>query len=221
MTGSSRTRLDWYDRSGKRLAWIPEGNDASWPALSPDEKRLAVMRLDATTRAGDIWLFELTRNSLARLTLHPAYDYVPVWSPDGERIVFASNRNGPLDLYQKLANGTGPEELLLQSAERKVPTDWSSDGEFILYEKEAPKTRFDLWILRLSDRRPIPFLQTELNERQGQFFPGVQERPTWIAHTSDETGRNEIYVTSFPIGGGKLLISTRGGSHPRWRRDGK
>ena len=123
---AARSRLDWYDRSGKRLAWIPEGNDASGPALAPDEKRLAVSRLDATTRAGDIWLFELTRNSLARLTLHPAYDFVQVWSPDGERIVFASNRNSPLDLYQKLANGTGPEELLLQSAERKAPTDWSS-----------------------------------------------------------------------------------------------
>jgi len=126
-----------------------------------------------------------------------------------------------LDLYQKLANGTGPEELLLQSAERKVPTDWSSDGEFILYENEDPKTKFDLWILRLPDRRPIPFLQTEWNEREGQFFPGVQGRPSWVDHTSDETGRNEIYVTSFPIGGGKWLISTWGGSHPRWRRDGK
>jgi eukaryotic-like serine/threonine-protein kinase len=219
--GGSRTQLGWYDRNGKRLASIYEGDDTSSPALSPDEKRLAVTRIDAATRVGDVWLFELTRNALARLTLHPAYDLVPIWSPDGKRIVFASNRNGPLDLYQIPANGTGPEEPLLQSAERKLPTDWSSDGELILYENQDPKTKRDLLILRLSDRKPTPFLQTEFNEAEGQFFPGVQRRPSWIAYTSDETGRNEIYITSFPTGAGKSLISTRGGSLPQWRGDGK
>jgi Tol biopolymer transport system component len=194
----------------------------SSPALSPDEKRLAVTRTDAATNVGDIWLFELTRNAApTRLTLHPAYDLVPVWSSDGKRIVFASNRKGPLDLYQIPANATGPEELLLQSAERKLPTDWSSDGEFILYENQDPKTKRDLSILRLSDRKTTPFLQTAFNEAEGRFFPGMQGPPLWIAYTSDETARNEVYITSFPTGAGKSLVSTRGGSLPQWRRDGK
>jgi Tol biopolymer transport system component len=102
-----------------------------------------------------------------------------------------------------------------------LPTDWSPDEKFILYENQDPKTKRDLSILRLSDRKSIPFLQTEFNEAEGRFFPGVQRQPLWIAYTSDETGSNEVYVRSFPTGVGKSLVSTRGGSLPQWRRDGK
>lgn len=145
-------------------------------------------------------------------------DWFPVWSPDGSRIVFASNRNGLTDLYQKAASGTGSDELLLKSSDPKFPTDWSLDGRFILYENRDPKTKADLWVLPLEgDRQPFPLLQTEFNEQQARFSPNGK----WVAYTSDESGTTQVYVQSFPASGNKWQVSTGGGDQPRWRRDGR
>jgi dipeptidyl aminopeptidase/acylaminoacyl peptidase len=99
----------------------------------------------------------------------------------------------------------------------KNPTDWSSDGRFVVYDAADPKTNTDVWVLPTTgDRQPFPLLQTEFNEQQGRVSPDGR----WIAYTSDETGRLEVYVQSFPAPGGKWQISTSGGADPRWRRDG-
>jgi Tol biopolymer transport system component len=166
----------------------------------------------------DIWLIELARGAPTRFTFDPSFDIHPIWSPDGSRIVFASDRDGPMNLYQRAASGAGNDEELLKSDDRKFSNDWSADGSFILYQNLHPKTNWDLWILPLSgDQKPFPFLQTEFFEFQGRFSPDGN----WIAYTSNESGPWQVYVRSFPASGGKWQVSTEGGAQPQWRRDGR
>ena len=212
-------QLAWFDRNGKPLGNVGAPGLIRNFALSPDGKRVALTRGDI--RASDLWLHELERSTEARFTFHASANSVPVWSPDGARIAFASNRGGVLDLYQKSSSGAGQEELLLQSRSVKLPAHWSRDGRFLVYSELAPKTRWDLWVLPLEgDRKPVPYLQTEFAETQGQISPDGK----WMAYTSDESGRSEIYVQPFPRGSGpegKWKVSTAGGTTPRWRPDGK
>jgi Tol biopolymer transport system component len=146
----------------------------------------------------------------------------PQWSPRGDRIVFQSGRtNGITDLYQRTANGSGQDELLLSSPFTKLATQWSRDGRFIVYMQEDPKTKSDLWVLPVDGSaaggKPIPFLQTEASELFGQLSPDSR----WMAFTSDRTGKREVYVRPFPPGEGEWPISIAGGEEPRWRADGK
>src|SRR5262249_2334569 len=138
--GSTSNRLVWFNRQGKQLEAVSAPDDFRDIRLSTNGKMLAGLRLDPQTRQGDVWLLELSRGVMSRFTFDPSFDYLPVWSPDSTRIVFATNRNGPLDLYMKALNGTGVDEALLRSEVRKLPTDWSPDGQFILYENYDPKT---------------------------------------------------------------------------------
>jgi eukaryotic-like serine/threonine-protein kinase len=208
----------WFDRGGKQIGSLGAAGFYVTLSLSPDERRVVEARLDTQTGTTDIWLFDLSRGIPSRFTTHPAPDLNPLWSPDGSRIVFSSLREGVSNLYQKVAGGVGNEEVLLKSSEAKVPDDWSSDGQFIVYETLNPKTKWDLWVLPMSgDRQPFPFLQTEFNELQAQFSPDGK----WIAYTSDESGAREVYAQTFPASGGKWRVSTDGGSQPRWRHDGK
>ncbi len=134
-------------------------------------------------------------------------------------MIFNSNRSGPFDLYEKPAIGAGDEKLIFHSENYKQANDWSSDRRYIIYEEILPKTNSDLWILPLSgESRPSPYLATEFNEAHSQFSPDGK----WVAYASDETGRPEVYVQSFPIvTGTKRQISTAGGDQPTWRRDQK
>ncbi len=225
-TGGDRsTQLNWIDRQGKVLGTAGEPSDNRSLALSPDGTRAAVSRFGE--RGPGMWVIDFARGTNARFTLDSSSSAYASWSPDGKRIIFASNREGgTMNLYQKLANGAQGEELLLKSSEDKNPTSWSRDGRFLLYSATDPKTKADLWVLPLNgDKKPTPFLQTEFNEQDGRFSPDGR----WVAYTSDESGRNEIYVRRFALGsggaapdaGGKTLISTGGGVGPRWRADGK
>lgn len=209
------TELVWFDRSGKRLQSVGEPAVYTNPALSPDEMRLVVDRLDPKTKSRDIWTFDLVRGTASRLTFDSADDHNAAWSPDGTRIAFASDRKGHRDLYQKLASGTGEDELLLESAERKAVEDWSPDGRFLLYDQGQP---LDLWVLPLfGERTPFPFLKSPFTESQAQFSANGR----WVVYGSNESGRNEIYVQAFPPTGGKWQVSTARGSDPQWRLDGK
>jgi eukaryotic-like serine/threonine-protein kinase len=208
--GSVR-QLAWFDRAGKLVERIGPSLNMQDLALSPDQKRAAVQLIS------DIWIVDLMRGVLSRLTFNPVVSDYPVWSPDGRQILFNSGRSGQA-IYQKTASGAAADELLFKSNTTNEPTDWSRDGRFILYDSVDPKTFNDIWLLPLSgDRKPEIFLQTPFAELQARFSPEAK----WIAYASNESGPFQVYVQSFPPSGGKWQISTNGGLQPRWRADGK
>jgi serine/threonine protein kinase len=212
------TELVWFDRAGKELGSLGPPGEYSNPRLSPDGKSVVVERLDPQTRKDDLWLIDSSRGIFSRFTFDTSGDFSPLYSPDGSRIVFASNRAGSEDLYQKASSGTGKEEVIFKSSQAIYPTDWSRDGRFIVYSSPGPKGDLDMWVLPLfGDGKPLPYLQREFDETSGQFSPDGR----WMAYVSNETGRNEVYVQSLPTTGGKRQVSSDGGSQPRWRGDGK
>lgn len=211
------SQLTWFDRTGRQLGTVGTPGLMLTPSLSPDEKQVAILRTDLKS-ASDIWLVDLSRQSSSRFTFDPAMDTNPVWSPDGSRIVFSSNRSGQFDLYWKPSHGAGNEELLFKSDNAKVVTDWSADGGLILYQESAANRMWDLWALPLvGDQKPFPIIQSNFRESQAKFSPDGR----WIAYVSDESGTSQVYVQNFPNAGGKLMVSINGGFQPRWRRDGK
>jgi serine/threonine protein kinase/dipeptidyl aminopeptidase/acylaminoacyl peptidase len=215
------SQLTWLDRGGNSLGVLGDLADYRNLHLSPDGKMAAVSIVDPQTGNMDIWLYEIARGLRTRFTSDPAQERVAMWSPDGSRIVFNSDRKGHFDLYQKASSGTGSGELLLESNFAKFPSSFSPHGRFLIYqiaEGDGSNTKSDLWVLPLSgDQKPYPFLGTEFAEAGGEFSPNGR----WVAYTSDESRSNEIYVAPFPGPGGKRQISTGGGSQPKWRGDGK
>ncbi len=213
------SQLLWFDRGGRELESVGAAADYYHPQLSHDGRRVAVMLNDPQTNDTDIWVYDLTRRVSTRLTFGPAVNLFPIWSPDDSRIVFASNRKGFHDLYQKMASGTGEDELLLSSTTSyKFPTDWSPDSRLIALHSTdtASKTGSDIWVFSVADRQAT-FLTTPFHEGSPQFSPDGR----WIAYVSTESGKREVYVRPFPDPSGKWRISSAGGSYPRWRRDGK
>jgi len=210
------TQQTWIDRTGKEIGLLGGPGNFIRASVSPDGKQLAVDGVDLQGNR-DIWLIELASGKPTRFSFDPATDLFAVWSPDGSRIAFSSDREGPRHLYQKATTGAGKEEPLLKTDRNKFPTDWSADGRFILFTVSDPKTKLDVWVLPLfGDQKPFPFLETESNERNARFSPDGQ----WVAYSSDESGVNQIYVQSFPGLGGKQQISSHGGYFLAWRRDG-
>jgi len=215
-----RRQYRWVDRLGQTINSldVPAGLFHVW--LSSDGKRFIADRLDPQTDTTDLWMYDVSGGNAQRFTFDPAMDICPVWSPDGSRIVWASHRDVIANLYQKAANGTGEETPLLKSDYIKHATDWSQDGRFIIYRQFDPKTKFDVWVLPVTgsgEAKPYPVARTEANESFGTLSPDGQ----WLAYASDVSGRYDVYVQSFPSGGGKRQVSTGGGSGPRWRRDGR
>jgi Tol biopolymer transport system component len=213
-------RLGWLDRQGNRLGTVGEAYRYTQVAISPDGTRAAAGRFGL---GADIWLTEFAHAGDTRFTFDPSVDRDPVWSPDGSRIAFTSNRSGQYDLYQHASNSSGQDELLFKSGHMKLATDWSRDGRYLLYNDLDPKTKRDLWVLPMdaasSGRKPVAFLSTDFDELNGKFSPDSH----WVAYQSDESGRYEIYVRPFPAvqGGGKWPLSHGGGRQPHWRGDGQ
>jgi Tol biopolymer transport system component len=211
-------QLAWYDRSGKVLGKVGAPGMLTAVSLSPDGKTAAASRLDRVKMgSSETWLRDLGRNVESRLT--DSESAAAVWSPDGARIAFYdfSQRN----TYLKELPG-GREERLVHGS----PSDWSPDGRFLLYTDVDQKNQSDIWILpdplnKSGARKPVPFLQTPFDESQAQFSPDGH----WVAYTSNESGRPEIYLRPFPApasgSGVKWQVSSSGGMQPRWRRDGK
>jgi serine/threonine protein kinase/Tol biopolymer transport system component len=231
-----RRRMRWFDRAGKELELPGETGAYCDVRLSADGRKLAVNVGDPY---GEIWVNDLERGVGMRLTIDPDTDHgVPVWSPDGRRILFAALAGkARLGIYQKPSNGAGGEELLLASETPNTPifpTSWSSDGRFILYGRGDPgsPSQSDIWVLPfVGDRKPRLFVKTLVAAYDGQFSPDAR----WVAYTSKESGREEVYVVPFDpakvlnaapasasaSAGVKWIISMGGGHFPRWRKDGK
>ena len=244
-TGATTQRqLILVDRSGSALGTVGnlDNNNLRNPRVSPDGRRVAVNRtVQGNT---DIWLLDGAR--MSRVTSGAAFDQAHIWSPDGARMVFETNRAGPFDLYQTSMGGAGAEEVVVASNQNKVPSSWSADGRFLLYTSADPSTSGDLWVVPMTgDRTPWVFLKTPFNEAWGAFSPDGR----WVAYESNESGPVQIYVRPFvppsrdassftfgtadkPTGatgtaagpgpaGGQWQVSTAGGVFPVWRPDGK
>ena len=214
---SVATTLVWFDRQGSRVGTV--GGPALYqnPQLSPDGKSLAVCRKDGGQH--DIWIVDLERNVPVKLTTDPAVDDFPVWSADSRSVIFASNRKGVFDLYRRMADGSGTDELLFDSAENKRPTDTSTDGKLLLFtarpgEDTRPR---EVWGLPLTgERKPFPIL-TESNESNAVFSPDRRS----IAYDGSDSGARAIYIQPFPVTGARVKVSTAPAAFPKWSADGR
>lgn len=215
------SKLNMVDRNGKPMGMVAEIGEYLGFRISPDSRRIALAVFDQKSRNNDIWIYEIQRGLKTRFTFDAAAELNPIWSPDGNRVVFSSNRKAKTDIYVKTSSSAASEQVLLESDENKAPTDWSSDGKYIVYNVAG--TSNDIWILPMgsngqrSDKPPFPFLATEFNEFGARFSPDGR----WIAYTSNESGQLEVYLRSFPGPGGVSQVSTEGGDNPVWRSDGK
>jgi Tol biopolymer transport system component len=221
-SGSAISQFVWFDRTGKKLAAVSEPDTYASIAISLDGRRAVAGLFDADGRESDLWIFDLSRGSRTRLTFDPQSDGDPVWSPDGNRIAFGSNRagDGHLHLYTTSASATGDDQLLFSSADSDdYPASWSRDGQNILFTRWGTNGRAATWVLPLSgDRQPKPLLQSAAFD---QFYARFSPDGHLIAYQSNETGRSEIYVQTFPISGRKAMVSSDGGGFPSWRDDGR
>src|SRR5262249_47259119 len=189
--------------------------DPDIPAISPNGTSVVYRRGGP---ARNLWIRDLTRGAERRFTTGASTSTAAVWSPDGDSIAFSSTRGGNFVLFRKGAHGSGQEELLLAATGNSdLPSQWSRDGRFLVYEEDDRKTLWDIWVLNMergADRKPVPFLRSEYNELHGRLSPDSH----WMAYTSDESGlRREVYVRPFPPGEDKWQISITGGEQPRWR----
>jgi len=216
---SPNSRLIWFDRSGRELgAFAGPPGDYHHPALSPDEKSLAIEKTDPATGRHTIWTLDLARGTTSPLIFDPTGAHAPGWSPDGRRVIFNSNKLGGVDLYVAAADGTGIAQLLLRSYERYslAISHWPHE-RFLVYQAHR-KGQKDLAILSLGEEQTSKFvLESPANEEQGQLSPDTN----WIAFTSDESGAPEVYVWDARGSGAKRRVSTRGGAQGHWRSDGK
>ncbi|MGH9669755.1 MAG: TolB family protein [Terriglobales bacterium] len=211
---AAQSQLLWFDRSGKQVGSLGKPAMYGNVALAPDGKRVAYDITDLDSLNIDLWTMDLARGTAQRFTFDPAIDETPVWSPDGRQLLFGSNRSLAVDLFIRNSDGSGEDKLILHvgGTTNNPPTDWSRDGRYILYQRET-----ELWYLTLPGLQTKPFLQTRSVVTNGQFSPDGH----WVAYASNETGRWEVYVASFPEPRGKWQVSSGGGQQPRWRGDGK
>ncbi len=213
-TGESGDRMVWVDRSGREGEAVGDPGELHNPVMSPGGDRVAFDLADPRSGKSDIWVRDLRRGVSSRFTFGKGNTFAPLWSPDGRTIVFTEGQ----DLFEKAADGQGDEKPLLKSDELKLACDWSRDGRYIVFMSRAKETGWDIWSLPMfGDRRPIPFLKTQFTE----FLAALSPDGRYLAYQSNESGRPEVYVQSFPGPGGKWQISTSGGLEPKWRADGR
>jgi eukaryotic-like serine/threonine-protein kinase len=211
-SGATISQPMWFDRNGRVLGTVGQPGVYGNVCLAPNGKSAAVSITDIASQNTDVWIYDLLHASTKRLTFDPAIDRVPIWSPDAKRLVFTSSRQFNIDLYMKNADGTQEEKSVVSDDFNKYPNDWSRDGKYILYTRGP-----DLWFVTVPELKSSLYLKAVSVLKNGQFSPDGK----WVAYGSNESGKWEIYVTSFPVPQGKWQVSTGGGEQPRWRRDGK
>ena len=209
-SGQSRT-LVWVDRQGREEPINAPARFYQYPRLSPDGSRVALDLFD------EIWIWDLTRETLTRFTFEPTRETYPVWTPDGQKIIFGSAQSGPLNLFWKPADGSGAAQRLTQSPNLQYPTSMSPDGTRVVFREDAASQ--DLMTLALTgEHRVEPLIQTRFNELDGEISPDGR----WLAYQSDESGEMQVYVRPFSGDpGGIRQISTAGGTRPLWSRNGQ
>src|SRR5216684_724417 len=226
--GAAKNRqLVWFDRSGKQVGAVPGDDAYAGISLSRDGKKLAYY-LDGT--GFDVWGFDIARGVKIPLTFGASSgqgNLYPVWSPDGKYVAYTSYRNGKYSLYQKSADGSGGETLLLEGIDHfRVPTSWSTDGKFLVYHEGVSGGTYangipggwSIWILPLfGDHKTYPFIQSTFSAREASFSPDGK----WLAYCSNESGEYRVYVVPFPGPGGKWQVSLGDGRGPLWRGGGK
>jgi len=215
------TRLEWLDRSGRPVGTFGEPDLYFDPRISPDGTQIAFDLYDSGTQTTQIWVRDISRGVQARLTSPPGGNAGAVWSPDSARIAFQSNRKHQADVFVKSSSGTGTEEAVTDEDGQKIPTDWSSDGNFIaIFDREPAGARLVgvSAIPMTGDRKPFPVVprQTLLVDSP-RFSPDGR----WLTYGSSESGRNEIYLVSFPDGERRIQLSNAGGNVPKWSRGGR
>ena len=203
------SKIFWVDTAGK-ISPLREAADR-WQgmAMSPDGTKIA---LDAPLGpvASEIWVYDIARDTQARLTINNVHDYSPVWTPDGARIVFASAKDGAPNLFWQAADGSTQVERLLQSPNVQIPGGWDPEGRRLLFSQGI--TTFDLYVMTLPEKTVAPFVVSPANEVHGAISPDGR----WAAYASDESGMYEVYVRPFPSGNGRWLVSRAGGAWPVW-----
>ena len=213
-------RLVWVSRNGAEQPLAADAHAYLQPRLSPDGRRIAV---GIAEKESQLWLYDLSRETLTRFTFEGSNNLVPFWTPDGKRIVFTSNKEGQRNLFWQLADGSGGLERLATSEFLEIPGAVSPDGQLLAFSEVNPTTQRDIWVLRLGDpsagsgqaaRRSLSS-ERQFNESAPRFSPDGR----WLAYVSDESGRFEIYVQPYPGPGGKWQISTEGGTEPVWNRE--
>ena len=207
--------LIWLDRAGKEISVVGEPGTYGSIALSPDQRQLALTR--SASGNVDIWLVDLVRNVTSRLTYDNASDQDPIWSNDGQSVLFESNRGGQITIASKPASGLGEERQVVAGDGNAFTLGFSPDGKLLLYALGKGGTR-DVFAQSTTGKDPpIPVLTSMFDERQALFSPDGK----WIAYSSDESGTPEVYVRSFPGAERKIQVSRNGGVQPHWRADGK
>jgi len=217
--GLPNTKLVWLDRAGHEQGTLPLP-PGRWEgmSLSEDGQWLVVQRRGSPNES-DLWMIEMARGVATRFTFVPSSEtQSAVWSPDGKWVAYNSNRLGPLDIYRKSTTGGDEEALLQSSALFKNVNQWTPDGGSIIYGQPDPETGWDIWRLPLDgDRTPVPVVRTRFNEYGGAVSPDGH----WITYYSEESGKSEVYVQSYPEPGHKYQVSTAGGATSAWSKDGR
>ena len=216
-TGSVMSTLRTVDRHGDVLATFGEPGEYFTPSFDAARRQFVMSMADPITGSLDVWHYDMERSIARRLTFNPADDWCAVLSPDGKRVVFASNRSNSPHLYMKTVDGADEERPVGSIRLAKFPVSWSSDGRFIAYREIGNFTQTDINVLDLKDGTERRFLASPFAETDAAFASSGR----WMAYVSDESGRPEVYVTSFPEGSARWQISSGGGSQPRWRGDEK
>src|SRR5215471_7841647 len=210
---NTENKLVWGEHDAKPQPFPLKPNVYESPRFSPDGRQIAL-----TVRLPDIdvWIYDFDRGALRRMTFAPGEDELPVWSPDGKRIAFASN--GRQQAFVLPADGSGQEESLMKNDTHFHLQSWSPDGKLIAFERLGASGRWEIWMLPMEEEhKPYPYLQGQFQELHPAFSPDGK----WLAYTSTESGRREVYVQRFPGPGEKAQVSTDGGAYATWSRDGR
>ena len=212
-----QSELVWADKAGEVIASLGTGDLLFDLAISPDGRYAAAGVLDETAGTGDIWIYDLNRGLKTRYTFDPNMDWYPTWSPDGRQIAFTSNRDAPNDIWVIDVSGSGTDTKLFEDGVNQVyPEAWSPDGEWLVYQRVDDANNSDIWALPTTGGEPVALVASSFSE----VFPSISPDGRWLAFVSDESGSDEVYVTTFPEPARRWQVSTDGGTFPRWRGDG-